>query len=171
MEAFLGTLVDFLKWIAFRPKLSVRIIRDDVGAGKDGLEFEVENQSGTVTSLRPEIRCRFYYLSKLRITKGKNRYFVRESDRHLEPFRPTILHATPEFDFEFQDFSWFRTYKFLPSSGAGTKVRIRNALLEPIGLFRYLWEWVPFRLKGKVRADPHESIDDLERLRRSQGPH
>ena len=110
-------------------------------------------------------------MSKLRITKGRNRYFVRDAQRRLEPFKPTIMNATPEFRRDHYGFSWFRTYKFRPTGGWARKVRIRNALLEPVGLPLFLTELAKFRLRGEVRPDPHSTMDDLDRLKRSQGPH
>ena len=154
-----------------RPRLAVRIIRDDAEEPDGELEFEVENRSGLVTSLLPEIRSKYLYISKLRITKGQNRYFVRETERQLAPFTPVVLHATVEHHLDLYGFSWYRTYTFRPARGVRTKVRVRNALLEPVGFVRFLAEWVPFRLTGRVAPDPHTSIDDMDRLRRSQGPH
>lgn len=154
-----------------RPRLAVRIIRDDAEESNGELEFEVENRSGLTTSLSPEIRCKYYYLSKLQITKGRNRYFVRETERQLAPYTPVVLHATPEHHRDHYPYSWYRTLTFRPARGAKTRVRVRNAHLEPVGFVRFLAEWVPFRLKGKVPLDPHSSLDDMERLRRSQGPH
>ncbi len=172
MQEFAGLFVDFLKWLARRPRLKVRIMRDDVLQEAGVLRFEVENRSTSVTSLEPEIRCKYYYVSKGRmIKKGRNRYFVKQSDRRLEPFRPIILEATPDRRPQHYFVAWFRTYTFCPASGVRTKVRLRNALLEPIGAFRSAIEVVGFRYFGKLRADPHSTIDDLERLRRSQGPH
>ena len=171
MDRTVELLLDLARWLARRPRLAIRIIRDEVVGEPALLEFEVENRGSSVTSLSPEIRCKYLYVSKLRIRRGTNRYFVREVDRHLEPFRPVVLTATPEHSPSHYGHSWFRILTFLPTRGIRTKVRIRNALLEPLGLIRFSAERLRFRLPGNVRADPHATIDSLEALRRSQGPH
>lgn len=162
----------FIRWLAGRPRLAVRVIEDNVeeeAAG--GLQFEVENRSSAVTSLEPLVKCTFYYLSKLHIRKGKNRYYVRESERRLEPFKPTVLTATPHNCPHAYNFSWFRTYVFRPTRGFRTKVRVRNALLEPLSRVQFIIEFLPFRFLGRVRAEGPMSIDDYEKMRRSRGPH
>ena len=135
------------------------------------LKFEVENRSAAVASLAPHITCKYYYVSKLRIKKGHNSYFVRASQRQLPPFNPIVLTATPETHPPLYAFSWFRTYTFRPTRGLRARVRIRNALLEQVGAVRFLWELARFRLTGDVRPDPHSTIDQLDALKRSQGPH
>ena len=171
MDQTIQLLLDTMRWLARRPRLAVRITRDFHGEEAGDLEFEVENRSGSVTSLDPEIRCTYYCPSKMRYVKGRNRYFVRQSDRHLPPFQPVMLTATPDQTPENYGFSWFRIFTFRPTRGVRTKVRIRNALLESVGGTRFGVERLWFRLTGNVRPDPHSSVDDMERLRRSLGPH
>lgn len=171
MDLPLGTLRDVIRWVLARPRLSVRIVRDATTGDEPELQFEVEDRSGNVTSLHPPIACKFYYLSKGRITKGRNRYFVRDVQRRLEPFQPVMLRATPEFEYTHYGFSWYRTLRFRPAAGWATRVRIQNAHLEAVSLPRFLWELVRFRLTGWVPSEEHSSLDDWERLRRSQGPH
>ena len=171
MDHIVEILGNVLRWLTRRPRLAVRIIEDNIGEGKGDLRFEIENRSGIVTSLLPKIKCKYYYVSKMKIRKGHNRYFVREAERRLDPFSPIVLHATVEHRPAFYNFSWFRTYVFSPARGLKTKVRIRNALLEPVRFPRFMVELARFRFMGNVPADPHSSIDDLERLQRSQGPH
>ncbi len=167
----LNIALDLGRWALGRPSLAVRVLADDAERDSGCLRFEVENRSGSVTSLHPEIDGRYFYPSKLRLARGRNRYFVRELDRRLEPFSPVILTATPEFVREHYSFSWYRTYVFRPTRGRTRKVFVRNALLEPLGRVRYTMELLRLRTTGYVRPDPHSSIDALHRLQRGQGPH
>ena len=61
-----------------RPALTVRISKDEPEADVGNLVFEVENTSGTPTSLTPVIPSTFYYPTKGQYQKGKAIYDVRE---------------------------------------------------------------------------------------------
>lgn len=155
-------------WLTGRPKLKVRIIKDDPDKEVGGLEFEIENQSKTETSLSPRVRVRFLTY------KGKATYMdfdVRELDRHLAPFEPKLLSASARFVQPERFHGLFRTYSFRPTNGRALRVRIRNASLEEIGLFRFLIEKLWFKLTDKVNVNRSETIDKYRARQRARGPH
>lgn len=154
------------------PTLSIRILRDEPTQEVGGLRFEVENTSSRHTSLEPVIRESFLYPSKGRIRRGRAAFDVREMDRSLPPFEARILHASARTALPpGYGCAALRVYKFRARGGRITRVRIRNALLQPLSLPRYWWEWFAFRALGRVTKDRVRSIVDYRALKRSQGPH
>lgn len=156
-----------------RPLLHVRILEDKT---KDeipgGLRFEIENRRRNITSLDPKIVVTYHWLDDHGWHRGRAVYFVRDIDRTLEPFRPKILSATIDEMPRPYWLSWFRTYKFRPTSGITTRIYIRNLLLDPLSRFRFYYEFVRLRIFG-MKIDPGgaESYSEWERKRRARGPH
>jgi hypothetical protein len=172
LSILINLLFSFMRWLLRRPKLTVRILEDDMENEVGGLRFEVENRRESPTSLQPQIRCSYYLgVSKRRIRRGNNRYAVREVDRELPPYKARIFHATSYHRIPNWEFTWFRTYVFYPTSGVKTKVRVRDCFLERLGMIRFVLDWIPFRLWRKVKDRGPKSIDDYESMKRFQGPH
>jgi hypothetical protein len=160
-----------LAWLGRVPRLAVRVLEDNPDKPVGYLRFEVENRSASITSLTPIVRCRFFFPAKGRMVKGRAEYHVREVERQLQPYRPQIFEATADTLSGAYQFSWFRTYVFSPTRGLATKVRVRNCFLEPLGMARFTYEWLLFRVCGVVKDHGPMSIDDYSKMKRSQGPH
>lgn len=168
---FLNVLLKLLSWASGRPLLVVRIIEDDSERDIGGLRFEIENQSKNAVSLQPHIKSTYWHPVKGTYRKASTIYDVRELDRKLPPFTPKLLTASSRhYPSEFM-FSWFRTYKFIPTCGPATVVRIRNALLEPLSFWQYTIETIKFRTRGEVTDSGPFNIREYEVKKRSRGPH
>jgi len=149
-------------------KLKVRIIEDNPEIDEGGLEFEVENQSKTETSLSPNVKASFL------TCKGKSmvmNFDVRELDRHLPPFEPKLFSASAR-SLQTERFNgWFRVYKFQPTKGKAIRVRIRNAGLEEIGVVLFFMQKTWFKLFGHVNVKGSTSNDEYRASKRARGPH
>jgi hypothetical protein len=168
---FLNLLLQLLAWVSGRPLLAVRIIDDDSDRDVGGLQFEIENRSKNAVSLQPQIKFTCWHLVNGSYRKASTTYDVRELDRTLPPFTPKLLTASSrQYPAKFL-FSWFRTYKFIPTRGPSTKVRIRNALMEPLSLWQCFIEEVKFRTKGEVTDSGPLNMREHEVKKRSRGPH
>jgi hypothetical protein len=161
----------FLAWLNGRPVLKIRIVEDNPAQQVGGLVFEVENASPTATSLVPIVRSRSWFPRNGRYRKGETVYDVRELDRKLPPFQPQMFSASAQSLPSGYGHSWFRTYEFQPRRGPRTRVRIRNAKLEPLGIVRFTFELWRFRLSGRVQKATPGTIADWQARRRSKGPH
>jgi len=156
-----------------RPLLHVRILEDKADREVvGGLRFEIENRRRNITSLDPKIVVTYHWQDGQRWSRGRSVYYVRDLDRTLEPCRPKILSASIDELPKNYWLSWFRTYKFRPTSGITTRVRIRNTLLDPLSLPRFLTELVLLRWFNKV-VDPGGagSYGEWQRKKRARGPH
>ncbi len=171
MTSLFEWLFRFFAWLARRPALRIRIIEDSRERQAGGLIFEVENASPTSTSLVPTVRSSFWFPEKGHYRRGKAVYDVRELDRELPPFKAKILTASARSLPPGYGFAWFRVYEFQPRRGARTQVRIRNAMLEPLGAARLLFELWRFRLTGRVKRASPVTLPEMEAQRRARGPH
>jgi hypothetical protein len=151
--------------------LKIRIVEDKPEQQIGGLVFEVENASPTATSLVPTVRSRFWFPQEGRYRKGNAVYDVCELDRELPPFKAKMLSASARSLPPGHGHSWFRVYDFQPRGGRRTRVRIRNAKLEPLGTLRFTFELWRFRFRGQVQRAAPVTLADMEALRRSRGPH
>ena len=136
----------FLAWLARRPALKIRIVEDKPEQQVGGLVFAVENASPTATSLVPTVRSKFWFPQEGRYRKGKAVYDIRELDRELPPYKAKVLRASAQSLPPGYGHSWFRVYCFQPRRGPRTRVRIRNARLEPLGILRFTFELLRFNL-------------------------
>lgn len=169
----LDYLVQLLGIIRDRPLLHVRILadkshEDHVG----GLRFEIENRRRNPTSLDPEIVVTYHSNDGERWSRGRCKYYVRELDRGLVPFVPKIL--TASIDTLPRDYwlSWFRTYRFRPTSGVTNRLRVRNTLLDQLSFWRFVYEFVMLRVMGRViDAGGAGSYEEWQRKKRARGPH
>lgn len=164
-------LLRFFAWLARRPVLRVRIVEDKPERQPGGLVFEVENASPTLTSLVPTVRSTFWFPERGQYRKGNAVYDVRELDRELPPFKARMLTASARSLPPGYGFSWFRVYEFQPRRGPRARVRIRNAMLEPLGTVRFMCESWRFRLAGRVQKATPVTAAETEAQRRSRGPH
>jgi hypothetical protein len=160
-----------LAWRARRPVLKVRIVKDEPGLQAGGLVFEMENASPTTTSLVPTVTSRFWFPQKGQYRKGSAVYDVRELDRELPPFKAKMLTASARSLPPGYDHAWFRVYEFQPRRGPRARVRIRNAMLEPLRTLRFAFELWRFRLTGRVKRAAPVTLADMDADRRSRGPH
>lgn len=161
----------FLAWVVRRPLLRVRIVEDHRDGRVGGLVFEVENASPTISSLTPIVRSTFWSPRRARYHRGHAIYDVREVDRELPPFRAKLLSASARSLPPGYGFSWFRVYEFQPRRGPCTRVRIRNANLQPLSVVRFRLELWRFRLTGRVREMTPATLAELEAEERSRRPH
>jgi hypothetical protein len=168
---FLNVLIKILAWASGRPLLVVRIIEDDQDRDVGGLRFEIENQSKNAVSLQPHIKSTCWHFVDGSYRKASTVYDVRELDRTLPPFTPKLLSASSRYYPANFMFSWYRTYKFKPTRGPTTVVRIRNALLEPLSFWQYVKETINFRTRGEVTDSGSLNIREHEIKKRSRGPH
>jgi len=168
---FLDLAIGWTAWFVRRPSLHVRILENKRQKEIGGLRFEIENRSPTATSLLPQITASFLSPSRGHYVRGRAIFDVRESDRHLAPYEPRILSATPRDLAAGYGFSWFLKFTFRPSRGLTRKVYLRNAHLEPIGSLRFLFEKTRFRLTGKAREYAPITEEEYDRMKRAQGPH
>jgi hypothetical protein len=164
-------ILRFLGWLVRRPVLRIRVAEDNPDRHLGGLVFEVENASPTVTSLEPVIRSTFWFPEKGRYRRGQAVYDVREIDRELPPFKAKLLTASARQLPTMYGFSWFRVYEFKARRGPRARVRVRTAIMEPLGAARFLFELWRFRLTGKVDKATPVTLADMEAHRRSHGPH
>lgn len=158
-------------WLARRPVLKIRIVEDEPEKEAGGLVFEVENASPTPTSHVPTIRSTFWFPQKGQFRKGNAIYDVRELDRELPPFKAKILSATARTVPAGYGHAWFRVYEFQPRRGPRARLRIRNAMLEPLGAARFAFELWRFRLTGRVQRREAVTLAEMDAHRRSRGPH
>ena len=158
-------------WVFRRPRLSVRVIDDDPDKTTGGLKFEAENTSPSPSSIHPIIHARFMYPSKGRLRRGTATFDVRELDRNLPPFQPKIFTASARQPPPRNGHAWFRVYRFRLRRGVPCRVRIRDALLEPLSPIGFWFELWRFRLLRRVRKSGSMTLSDYRALRRSQGPH
>ena len=171
LKWFLDLVTRVIEWAIRRPTLHVRILENKRQMEIGGLRFEIENRSASPTSLLPQITASFLYPSQGNYLPGRAVFDVQESDRHLAPYEPRILSATPRNLPSEYVFSWFLKFKFRPSRGITRKVYLRNAHIEPIGLLQFLFETMKFRLAGKVKDYGPMTEEEYERMKRAQGPH
>ena len=80
-EVFLNISLKLFSWARGRPYISIRIIEDDPDKGIGHLQFEVENQSKSIVSLRPQIKVTFWHPVKKTYVKARVVYDIREIDR------------------------------------------------------------------------------------------
>ena len=153
-----------------RPRLNVRVTEDEPET-PGGLKFEVENTSPSASSLDPVIQARFVYPSKGRMRRGAATFYVRELDRELPSFRAKLFSASAIRLPPGYGHAWFRVYRFRARRGVPRRVRIRNALLEPLNPVRFWFELLRFRLLGRVKKGGSMTLSDHQALKRSQGPH
>jgi hypothetical protein len=158
-------------WFARRPVLKIRIIDDDPEKEAGGLVFEVENASPTPTSLVPTVRSTFWFPQKGQFRKGHAVYDVCDLDRELPPFKAKVLSASARTVPPGYGHAWFRIYEFQPRRGPCARLRIRSAMLEPLGTARFCFELWRFRLSGRVRRPSPVKITEMDAQRRSRGPH
>jgi hypothetical protein len=151
--------------------LRVRIVEDKPDCQVGGLVFEVENASQTVTSLEPVVTSTFWFPERGRYRRGKAVYDVRDVDRRLPPFKARLLTASARCLPSGYGFSWFRVYEFKPRRGPRARVRVRNAILERLGVARFCFELWRFRLTGKMQKATPVTLAEMEAHRRSRGPH
>lgn len=171
MATFIDWIVRFLAWVSRRPFLNVRIMKDEPDREEGGLKFEAENASPTPTSLYPVVEAWFLYPQKGRYRPGAATFDLREVDRELPPFKARLFTASARQLPGGYGHAWFRVYRFHPRRGVARRVRIRNAMLEPLSPFRFWFELWRFRLLGRVKNSEPMTLSDYEALRRSQGPH
>ena len=158
-----------LSWAKVR--LFVRIIEDQPEKGIGHLQFEVENQSKSEVSLKPHIKATFWHPVHGKYIKASTIYDLNESDLILPPFTPKTFYATARNLPRGFGFSWFRTYKFCPTKGPRTKVRIRNTLLEQMSSFQYAMSMIKFRTNCDVKTYNLYTMKEFDSLRRSRGLH
>jgi hypothetical protein len=154
-----------------KPILLIRISKDDPDLNVGNLEFEVENASQTLTSLRPIVESSFLFRQRKKFRKGHGYYDVRELDRQLPPYQPKIFSAVSRGLPQNYIFSWFRVYTFRTTTGVAKRVRIRNVLLEQIGFFRFHYERLRFKLTGTLKEYGAMNVEEYEVRKRSQSPH
>jgi hypothetical protein len=171
MDTLIEWVVRFLAWVFRRPRLNVRVIEDDPDSEPGGLRFEAENTSPSPSSLDPVVQARFMYPSAGRMRRGAAVFDVRELDRELPPFSPKLFSASARALPPGYGHAWFRVYRFRARGGVPRRVRIRNALLEPLGPARFWFELWRFRLCGRVKKGGPMTLSDWQALKRSQGPH
>lgn len=171
METLLEWVVRFLGWVFRRPFLNVRVIQDDPDQTMGGLRFEAENTSPTPSSLNPVVEARFMYPSRGRYRRGAATFDVRELDRQLPPFTAKLFSASARELPPGYGHAWFRVYRFRPRRGVPRRVRVRNAMLEPLNPLRFWFELWRFWLFGRVKNTGPMTLSDYETLKRSQGPH
>ena len=172
MSEFMGTLIDILAkacgWLLGRPTLRVRIREDDAGQEVGGLQFEVENLRDKATSLDSTIAAT--YVSIHRVPRSII-FDVREGDRNLPPFTPKQCSASAREAQSDRAHGWFRTYIFKPTRGRTCRVRLRNAMLEPIGFWGFWVEALWFRATGRVGGKTSMTTAEYRARERSKGPH
>lgn len=164
-------LLRLFAWLARRPVLRIRIVEDKPEREGGGLVFEVENASPTSTSLVPTVRSKFWFPEKGQYRKGDAVYDVRELDRELPPFKARMITASARSLPPGYGFAWFRVYEFQPRRGPRARVRIRNAMLEPLGSLGFAFELWRFRMTGRVQRATPATADEMEAQSRSRGPH
>jgi len=129
----LPLLVRFLAWVFRRPRLNVRFIEDEPDKEARGLRFEAENTSPSPSSLDPVLRSRFLYPSTGRMRRSTATLDVRELGRELPSFRAKLFSASARVLPRGYGYAWVRVYRFRVRRGVARRVRIRSALLEPLG--------------------------------------
>jgi len=169
----LSTILEIISkavaWIFARPALRVRIREDLADRDVGGLIFEVENVSNKSTSLSPTVTARYLSIKRVPSTVV---FDVREGDRNLAPFTPRQLTASAREAQPQRHHAWFRTYTFVPTRGRNCRVRIRNASLEPIGIWRFWIESLWFRATGRVVVGKTSmTMAEFNAQERSRGPH
>ncbi len=157
MSKLIEFIVQFVVWVIRRPRLNIRITEDDPDEQIGGLKFEAENTTPTPSSLQPIIEARFLYPSRGRYVRGTATFDVCELDRELPPFRAKLFSASARQLPPNYCHAWFKVYSFRPTRGVSRVVRIRNAMLEPIGRFRLWFEMWRF----KLRASKHGRRNDV----------
>ena len=171
LKSVLDILLKVWSWAINRPLLVVRIFKNDPELAIGGLQFEIENQSRNLTSLYPHIQSAYWHLRNGKYVKSKTIYDVCELDRALQPYSPKILTASRRHHQVDFIAPWFLIYKFFPTRGCSTTIRIRNSSLVPLSLWQYWIELFKFRIRGKaIDAGPY-SNREYEMRKRSQGPH
>lgn len=165
----LGKLLGpLLGWLVGRPRLRVRIRKDNPDADMGGLEFEVENVNDKLTSLSPIITATYLSIKRARCSII---FDIREADRNLPPFTPKQFSASARERQSGRGHGWFRCYVFTPARGAVCRIRIRNAMLEPVGFVRFWYERAWFLALGRVFGKTSMTIDEFRARERSRGPH
>jgi len=155
-----------------RPRLHVRILEDNPEREIGALRFEVENRRLNPTSLDPEITITYYSPNPVgQVRKQDAVFYLREEHRRLEPFQPRILNASADKRPACYLFSWYRTYRFRPTAGPTSKVRVRNCMLQPLGGLRFAYELAGLLVFKRTERGGPSNIDDYRRMIRAQGPH
>lgn len=168
LRGIIGGISKFIGWFLARPALRVRIREDHADQEIGGLIFEVENISDKVTSIDPTVTASYLSIKHSPCTII---FDIREGDRTLAPFTPKQLSASAREVQTQRNNGWFRTYTFVPTRGRNCRVRIRNALLEPIGFWRFWIESLWFRATGRVSGKTSMTMVEFNAQRRSRGPH
>lgn len=166
-----GWVQEGLRFLAGRPRLRVRVFKDDETMEVGCLEFEVENRGGRPTSLEPTVTVDFLVLRNRRMVHERAQFAVRESSRLLPPFEARVFTASVVRRADYYSFSWFRHYRFRTGSGHTGHAYARHTLLTPLSRWRYYWELATFRVLGRLHGGVPVSIDEMEAERRSLGPH
>jgi hypothetical protein len=168
MHDFLELLGRVLGWLLSWPTLRVRLIVDDPDIEVGGLRFEVENRGDKLTSLDPVIIATFLTVNRIR---GCTVFDVRELDRSLPSFTPKIFSASAREPHPDRFHSWFRIYRFSPSRGRTCRLRIKNASLQPMGMFSYWFHRVAFHFGCIFEEKTSATTTEFRAKQRTRGPH
>lgn len=163
----LSYLVDAAKYLVNRPILRARVFVD---TAEGELQVEIENVGGRPTSLVPEIGLVYWVPEKGRLRRRTATLAVGDVDRELPPFKARVFGATADGLHPGYPFSWFRTYGLRTTTGHWIDFHVRNALLEPLSVFRFHWELLQYRIRGRLNGVAPTTIEDMRSQRRRIGP-
>jgi len=167
---WLGSFGGFLYLIdLYRKRVRIRVwILDEDFYSKrpPAVAFEVENIGLTQSSIAPVVLMRAF-LPRPRENRGRHEVVMEPREavfniegvqRKLEPYTPIRLeavskHASPDLSASLGSM-WFKTYTFSFTRGGKRKVRIRSADRVPLAWWRYLYERLDFRFRGRVTPSP-----------------
>lgn len=150
--------------IYFRNRIRIKIIKQNFADLPYSIIFEALNLGEKTNSLEDKIyfKCLLPTVRKWKFRNGQSFkcvFWLKSSDRSLEPHKPKKFTAITNSDNQGLLFSWFRKYEFKPSRGMYSHVFVRNALDNGISYWRYLIERSFYRLFRIVRDTKEVSFE------------
>ena len=133
-------------WIdKFRNRIRIKVRQlgySQVDTGIYGFSFEAENVSSVLTSFEPEFTLVGYSPERKKLNFT---FRFEATDRQLPPhLSKQFLGRHNHEDSRIFLFLWFMKFRFPLNRGRYVTVRVRNAMFEPIGFFRFYWERLLF---------------------------
>jgi hypothetical protein len=146
----LERLRNLIDWFRNRPRLGIRILRENQDhKGVPFVEFEATNLGVATVALEPTIDVAGLWVhgGEFAPWRGALTFFWNSPDRSLEPHKPRrfLAAGTTAGQHEF-GFLWYRAYTFRATRGRPCRIYLRHIDGPQLSWLRFHWERVQLRL-------------------------
>jgi hypothetical protein len=149
LGVFAFTLLHIITY--FKNRIRIKIIKQNFFEAPYSVIFEALNLGEKPNSIEEKIyfKCLLPTVRRWWFRNGqpyKCEFYLKGTDRLLEPHNPKIFTAISKARLPNLMFSWFRKYQFRPSRGKYSTIFVRNAIDNGIPYWRYKLERTLYRL-------------------------